>query len=137
MPHFENFTEGRAGASCISCVCCCQVWARVCGKGVDGVLSVPKRTNAQRRVRTAVSRISDSRDVAYQPLTLPHFKKFTEGRAGASCISCVCCCQVWARMCGKGVDDVPEFRLYGRGLLTMTPCHVSQFDNFTEGIAGA
>ena len=38
MPHFENFTEGRAGAWCISCVCGCQVWARVCEKGVDGVL---------------------------------------------------------------------------------------------------
>ena len=38
MPHFESYTEGRSGAWCISCVCGCQVWARVCEKGVDGVL---------------------------------------------------------------------------------------------------
>ena len=40
MSQVDNFTEGIAGAYCISCLCCCccQVWARVCGKGVDGVL---------------------------------------------------------------------------------------------------
>ena len=54
------FVVVRCGRVCVCvCVCVCvkKAWMVCC--------AVPKRTNAQRRVRTAVSRIFDSRDVAY------------------------------------------------------------------------
>ena len=110
MSQVDHFTEGRAGASCVSCVCGCQVWARVCEKGVDGVLCGPKRTNAQRRVRTAVSRIFDSRDVAYWPLTQfllsKKFMRVEPGHGVSLVFVVVVVVKAWARVCGKGGNDV-------------------------------
>ena len=55
-----EFVVVRCGGVCVK-----KAWMVCC--------AVPKRTNAQRRVRTAVSRIFDSRDVAYEPLTHASF----------------------------------------------------------------
>ena len=122
-------------AWCGSCPCCCcwQVWARVCVCVCVCVCvercgwCAVRCSSAQMskgRARTRVCRISDSRDVACQPLPhasfrklfrgkisgmvllanpypMPTFENLTEGIARASCFSCPCCCcwQVWARVC--------------------------------------
>ena len=65
----------------------------VCEKGVDGVLCGAQTHKCPKEgSNRSVQNLRFQGRGLLTTDTIPHFEKNYEGRAGAWCISCVCCC---------------------------------------------